>query len=62
MLPLGRVEGEAAMVLVNEAAGYRVCLTCHSVLSNGDDEDTWLAVHLGPHGCGEDGPKTRSTA
>jgi hypothetical protein len=39
------------MVLVNEAAGYRICLECHSVLAKGDDEDSWLAAHLGPHGC-----------
>ncbi len=38
------------MVLVNEAQGYRVCLECHDVLEQGDEE-AWLQVHLGPHGC-----------
>jgi hypothetical protein len=36
------------MVLVNGAQGYRVCLECHAVLEDGD-EDAWLAVHLRPH-------------
>ena len=62
MLPVGRAEGESAMVLVNEAAGYRVCLECHSVLSNGDADSTWLAAHLGPHGCAEVEPEVQPVA
>lgn len=38
------------MVLVNEAQGYRICLECHDVLEQGDEE-AWLQVHLGPNGC-----------
>ncbi len=51
-----RTTGEVTriMVLVNEAAGYRVCLECHDVLEHGADEEAWLAVHLGEHGCAND--------
>ena len=38
------------MVLVNESLGYRVCLECHDVFTDGD-EDAWLARHIGHGGC-----------
>lgn len=35
------------MVLVSEAHGRPVCLECGTVLPRGEDEETWMAIHLG---------------
>lgn len=35
------------VVLVCEAQGLRVCLECHAALERGEDEATWLGLHLG---------------
>lgn len=35
------------MVLVSQASGRPICLECGAVLQRGEDEEAWMAVHLG---------------